>query len=89
MFAVMNYRTLWRLFCHSVRHEKAVVILLKGGKQTLISPTNTGVDEGKETNMLDKLALICKQFFLRTQFLHTLITPKNLNYHQHTFAQTN
>lgn len=53
--------------------------LLEREKQTLISPTNTGVDEGKGS--------FCFFFYLRTQFPNTLIAPKNLDYHQYNTAK--
>lgn len=73
IFAVMNYLTLRRLFL-TLYNRKKLWSLLKRGKQTPISPTNTSVDEEKETGIV-QLAQTWKQFFLRTQFLHTLIAP--------------
>lgn len=84
MFAVMNYLTPWRLFL-TVYDKKKTRMLFpqKGGKQAPISPAHTGRDERNQRgNQLEN------SFSSGHNFLHTL-TALNLNYHQHTFAQTN
>lgn len=88
MFAVMNYLTLWRLFLLLYDKKKAAdgFFWREENKRWYLQQTPAEMRERKEA--CQTVGTNLKTAFPQDT-ISTLIAPKNLNYHQHTFAQTN